>query len=110
MNYDTQRNAIAQAMMNIQNPPPRTAGPQMQRPPMTASMVPQGPQAGLPAPLTPQAPQMGGSDFPGRPPMQQPQQPMAAPPPGVPMSLAPPQPDMSQAPPMPTDTAQYPPM
>ena len=112
MNYDDQRNAITQAMMNINAPPPALQAPQLQRPyaprPMTAQMTPQMQQ--LPqSPAAPQMPSMGGGDF-----MRRPQMPIGAPdasgappvaPPGAPMSLAPP--DMSQQPMMPTDVPQY---
>ena len=115
MNYGNQRNAIAQALMNVQNPQPRTQMP-MQRPPMQAQITPQL-QAPAPAPQRMQIPQFDMGQRAAAP---------AAP--GAPMSLAPPAPmapqspmapqmPMASPPPMdnsmgalPQDMAQYPPM
>lgn len=100
INPNNQRNAIAQALMNVQSPPPRM---------MTAQMTPQQ----MPLPSAPQRPQMPsmGDDMMRRPmaapaappapnamPIGAPQMPMAAPP------MAAPQMPMG---PLPQDQAGY---
>ena len=115
MNYGNQRNAIAQALMNVRNPQPR---PQMagmpQRPPMTAQITPQL-QPTAPVPPRVPIPQFGmGMGQQPAAPAPAPQMPIGPPAPQSPMA---PQMPMASPPPMdnsmgtlPQDTAQYPPM
>ena len=107
MNYGNQRNAIAQALMNVRNPQPRTQMPQQMAP-----MPPQLP-SGAPSPLQAVQAQMGGNSFGMG--MRQPQMPMPIGPPAPP-AIAP-QAPMTPQPPMdnsmgtlPQDQAMYPSM